>query len=110
LADVHNDILAYAEGLYAKSIQEMERENFRRAEIYAAAAYGAAAFLVMDKRTSEEIQEHAGLLEEASWRMSQEAHAALVGGLLEPKLSGNDDLADVRIGVRAIAQSVLEQR
>lgn len=93
-----DEILKYAEGLYSMALERMKKEQFRKADIYALSAYGAASFVAAQKSIPEEMREIALELEHASWRLAKRAYGSARMSLMEPRLSGRDDedLEEVR--------------
>lgn len=109
MADLRDDIFEYADRLYAKALHEMEAERFRAVDIYALSAYGAAVFLVNDKRTPSEMREQAKQLEHASWNLAKQSRMGQRRKLMEPRLDGpggRESYDDVRQEMRDIVKTV----
>jgi hypothetical protein len=64
--NVHERIFVYGEILYQKSLSLFNEARYRRAEITASAAGGAAMFLVEDVETPSEMRDRSILLANAS--------------------------------------------
>lgn len=105
-------ILEYAEGLYSKALKKMHGEQFRKADIYALSAHGAAAFVAAQKGIKKDMKDKAIDLEDAAWQLSKHAYAAMRAKLIEPRLSGvnGEDLEDVRCGIFDMACQVSRNR
>lgn len=110
MANLREQIFEYADRLYAKALESLGAEEFRKADIYAISCYGAAVYLASDENGPEDLRKRAAQLEEAAWSLSKQAYAGARRALIEPRMMGHShEDEEIRGEIHEIARIASER-